>query len=149
MKIGVYEINNTENKPSHVTSVNVSQEGADCVVIINTLERWAGYHYQGGSCNPEARELLDKHPEHISFQVDPLNFSELEADHKTPMASHQTEVILFAENEAEVKLIRGIKYVQQDDDQIVFLIQEPKPKVGVILAQYRSPDSKPASPRLG
>ncbi|PPC84830.1 MAG: hypothetical protein CTY35_00475 [Methylotenera sp.] len=146
MKIGIYELYAQEgDDSSHVSSVVVEQQGDECEIVINTVERWAGVRYQGASFNMEARDLLDSSVGSISFIVDPANSSTRD-DAGELMNTHQTEVIIFAENEEEAKLISGIKYTLQEKDQIIFLIKpyELKPRTTLATTKIKSP--KPPTP---
>ena len=144
MKIGVYEVNSTEHSDSNVNSVYVQQEGEDCSVIINTRDRWIDYSYVGGSTNPEAKALLERSAHSISFILDSGCFDDGE-----PVAnSHHTEVIIFAETEAEAHLLHGVKYALQNKDQIEYLIKPLAIKNKLPLAFYVAEESRRSAPSM-
>ena len=147
MKIVVFEVNAIPESITNVRSVAVQKVGDDCEVIINTRDKWVGFEYKGGSYNPEARELTDANSNYISLILDRNGFPEAPfVDDGDPEKHHYTEVIILAENEDESKLIGGVRYVLQDKDQIIYLIQPLEVKSAITLAEYDEPNEKIARP---
>ncbi|MFL9610959.1 hypothetical protein ACKF11_12810 [Methylobacillus sp. Pita2] len=127
-----------------VTSAYASVvDGDHLSILINTRDRYVDFHRVGASLDyiadyQQAHGQDAKVPEHDCVQI----FSNNDA---SDPGSVVCEVVFIAENDAEIKLLRGACYISQEKDQIELLKINREMKLDAeTIAEFRHlPKPKP------